>query len=62
MGSGHVPENTVHEKGGNDHVDGTGWDFFFVFFTENKLLAILKPQIFLPSCQTINSCFSKVLS
>lgn len=32
----------------------------FVFFTYNKLLSIFEPEIFLPFCQTINSCFSKV--
>lgn len=33
-GSGHIPENTVREKGGNDHVNGIGQDFFFLYFSQ----------------------------
>lgn len=41
-GSGHIPENTVHEKGGNDHVNGIGQDFFFCIFHREQVISNLK--------------------
>lgn len=51
-GSGHIPENTVREKGGNDHVNGIGQDFFFfcIFHREQVISNLKTPNLssFLP--------------